>query len=384
MPAATRVLIGDAATYGDPARVASHAFARAFLDDGARLCWIGSPLDAATLMRPRDEQTRHRIRVWQRGGDHPDERATEYYPLTLLPIADRPGFRTHFVVRHTLRATLPRMDTVIRRLGFDEPEVLWLSTSRFAHALFPMRARVRACRVSDDWAHHGQVPPALVAAHDEMVDAADLVFVTSRGLKTKLRARRPDAIYLPNGVAERFFASPGPEPDLLSRFPHPRVVVVGRLDAWVDFDTIARVGERIPGASVLVVGPGRPAARSYPANVYFTGPFPYDDLPALLGACDVGLVPFVPSELTHGVSPLKLFEYLASGLPVVATRLDEIEASSPPALLCDAPGAFADAVASVLDGDPAGRTARVAFAREHTWAKRFGVVKEALAARGVA
>jgi glycosyltransferase involved in cell wall biosynthesis len=276
------------------------------------------------------------------------------------------------------------MSAVVQRLGFQEPEVLWLSTSRFAHALFSMRARVRACRVSEDWAHHGKVPPALIAAHDEMVDAADLVFVTSRGLKANLRARRPDAIYLPNGVSERFFASPGPEPALLSRFPHPRAVVVGRLDGWVDFDTIARVGERNPGASVLVVGPGLPAKRPYPANVHFTGPFPYDELPSLLGACDVGLVPFVRSELTHGVSPLKLFEYLASGLPVVATRLDEIEATSPPALLCDTPDGFADAVASVLDGDPEGRTARVAFAREHTWAKRFDVVKGALAARGVA
>jgi glycosyltransferase involved in cell wall biosynthesis len=384
MAASMRVVLGDAATYGDPARVASHAFARAFLDDGARLCWIGTPLDAAALIRPRDEQTRHRIRVWQRGGERPEERALEYYPLTLLPVADRPGLRTRFVVRHTLRATLPRMEAVIRRLGFHEPDVLWLSTSRFAHALFPLRARVRACRVSDDWAHHGRVPPSLITAHDAMVDAADLVFATSRGLKQGLLKRRPDAIYLPNGVDERFFAKPGPEPDLLSRFPRPRVVVVGRLDAWVDFETIARVGERIPHASVLVIGPGQPESRSYPANVHFTGPFPYGDLPALLAACDVGLVPFLRTPLTHAVSPLKLFEYLASGLPVVATRLDEIEATSPPALLCDTPDAFAGAVASVLDGDPAGRTARVAFAREHTWTKRFGVVRDALAARGVA
>jgi glycosyltransferase involved in cell wall biosynthesis len=169
---------------------------------------------------------------------------------------------------------------------------------------------------------------------------------------------------------------------MLARFPRPRVVMVGRLDEWVDFDAVARVGERLPRASVLVVGPGTPARRSYPANVHFTGPVAHAELPALLGACDVGLVPFVKSAHTHAVSPLKLFEYLAAGLPVVATRLDEIEATSPPALLCDSTAAFAEAAAEVQDGDPAGRAARVAFAREHTWSKRYQTARRALRERG--
>jgi glycosyltransferase involved in cell wall biosynthesis len=212
-----------------------------------------------------------------------------------------------------------------------------------------------------------------------MVDGVDAVFVTSRRLHHKLRVRRPDAVYLPNGVADIFFQPSAVEPAVLARFAHPRVVFVGALDAWVDFDTIARVGETRPRASVLVFGPGQPKHRAYPANVHFLGPYPYRDLPALLRHCDVGIVPFVANELTHAVSPLKLFEYLAAGLATVATRLDEIEASESPALLCDDADAFASAVASVADGDPDGRAARVAFAREHTWPKRFETVRKVLA-----
>jgi glycosyltransferase involved in cell wall biosynthesis len=160
------------------------------------------------------------------------------------------------------------------------------------------------------------------------------------------------------------------------------VVFVGKLDAWVDYDAIARVAERNPDASVLVVGPGTPAARSYPNNVHFTGPFPYRELPWLLGFCDVGLVPFVKNELTHAVSPLKLFEYLACGLPTVATRLDEIETCKAPVTLCDTPDEMAAGVtAQIFNQGSHGM--RIAYARENTWSKRFEVVQEALRARGV-
>ena len=185
-------------------------------------------------------------------------------------------------------------------------------------------------------------------------------------------------MYLPNGVAEFFFQHSDVEPHVLTRFPRPRVVFVGALDAWVDFDCIARVGERVPSTSLLVFGPGSPKARPYPGNVHFLGPHPYRDLPALLCHCDVGIVPFVKSELTHAVSPLKLFEYLATGLATVATRLDEIEASASPAVLCDHTDQFADAVASLLDGDPTGRNQRIAFAKLHTWSKRFETVRTRL------
>jgi glycosyltransferase involved in cell wall biosynthesis len=288
-------------------------------------------------------------------------------------------FRTRFVARHTLQATVPHVEAVLRERGFATPDVAWLSNSRFSHPVWRMaRARKSACRLSDDWAHFGRVPAALLDLHDEMVDGADAVFVTSRRLADKLRARRPDAVYLPNGVADIFFEAHASEPPVLRPFPRPRVVFVGALDAWVDYDTIAHVGARLPRASILVFGPGEPARGAYPSNVHFMGAYPYRGLPTLLRHCDVGIVPFVKSELTHAVSPLKLFEYLAAGLPTVATRLDEIEASASPALLCNDSDAFVRAVESVLDGDASGRDARIAFARQHTWPRRFETVRSVL------
>ena len=376
--------MAEATDFLGTTQVGSHALAHQFAKSGADVCWIGTPLYPGTLLKKDvDVHTARRIDVWKQGGAKAAEHIIEYYPMTLLPVVDRPLFRSRFAARRTLRATAPRLATVLRTHGFSSPDVLWLSNSRFSHALPPLvRARVSACRISDDWEHFGHVPPSLIALHDAMVDATDIVFVTSRRLQEKLAARRPDAIYLPNAVADFFFSPAGSEPAMLAKFARPRIVFVGKLDAWVDFDAIALVAERFPRASVLVVGPGSAARRAYPANVHFTGPFPYRDLPALLASCDVGLVPFVRNELTRAVSPLKLFEYLACGLPAVATRLDEIEASRAPALLCDRAGEFPDAVGSILEGGGTEPATLIAFARENTWSKRFDVVRTALQSRG--
>jgi glycosyltransferase involved in cell wall biosynthesis len=372
--------MAEASEYQAPTQAGSHALAREFVRAGSDVFWLGTPLDLGSIARsPVDARAQRRIRVWRSNGERAPDGVFEYYPLTLLPVADRPWLRTRYVATHTLDATFPPLDAVLRERRFASPDLVWISNSRFSHAAWTMsRARRSACRLTDDWAHLGKVPASLRSLHDDVIDGVDAVFVTSRRLAHTLRARRPDAVYLPNGVAEAFFDGGSAEPTVLARFPRPRVVFVGALDAWIDFDTIAAVAERIPRASVLIFGPGEPKRRAYPANVHFMGAYPYRDLPTLLRHCDVGLVPFARSELTHAVSPLKLFEYLAAGLPTVATRLDEIEASESPSILCDDSISFARAVESVLDGDPAGRAARVAFARENAWPQRFATVRATL------
>lgn len=373
------VLMTELSDYRGPTQLGSHAFAREFAAAGADVMWLGTPIYPHTFLGARDSYTQRRCQVWNEGGRRGDDGITEYYPFTLLPVVDRPFFRTRFAARNTLRATLPRIETVLRERGFATPDVAWFSMSRYANPASALVApRASACRLSDDWAHFRNVPLSLQALHDEVVDAADAVFVTSRRHLAKLRARRPDAVYLPNGVSEIFFHESAPEPEVIARYPHPRIVFVGQLDEWVDFDCIAAVGERNPAASVLVVGPGEAARRPYPANVHFLGGHPYAGLPALLRHCDVGIVPFVPNELTHAVSPLKLYEYFATGLAVVATRLDEIEASESPAVLCDSHEEFARAVTTLSQRSAEGRAQRVAFARQHTWRQRFGVVRARL------
>jgi glycosyltransferase involved in cell wall biosynthesis len=258
--------------------------------------------------------------------------------------------------------------------------VLWLSASRFS---FPMMSlvtpRKRAYRMSDDWASFPEVPRALIDLEARIIDAADAVFVTARVLEERVRPRRPDVVYLPNGVDEEFFSPPAGEDELLRRFPRPRVVFAGTLGDWVDFDSVAATARRLPGASILLVGPGACAdGANLPANVHRTGAVAYERLPAILHACDAGIVPFRRVPRTEAASSNKLFQYLAAGIPVVASRTREFERAEAPAALCETPDAFAEAVAAALESPREERAARVDFARRNTWAARFELVKRTL------
>jgi glycosyltransferase involved in cell wall biosynthesis len=377
----TRVLMAEATDYRSTARVGSHAIARAFLAEGAEVCWIGTPLYPTTLARPQpDPQTRRRVGIWKRGGEITDERLTEYYPFTLLPVVNRPFFRSRFAAVNTLRATIPPVGRSIRRHGFAAPDLLWLSASRFSYPMMSLvAARRRAYRMSDDWASFPEVPHALIDLEARIIDSVDAVFVTAHVLAERVRARRPDVVYLPNGVDAAFFSGPATEDELVRTLPRPRIVFAGTLGSWVDFNAIAATARRLPRASVVLVGPGAPAgADRLPANVHRTGAVEYERLPAILHGCDAGIIPFRRVPRTEAASSNKLFQYLAAGLPVVASRTREFEHTGAPATLCDTADAFADAVADALEHPDVGRPERIAFARAHTWAARFEVVKRTL------
>jgi len=110
--------------------------------------------------------------------------------------------------------------------------------------------------------------------------------------------------------------------------------------------------------SFVLVGPNALARRRLDLrpNLHLLGPRPYEQIPAYLRNADIGLIPFDVRghpDLVNSIHPLKLYEYLASGLPVVASRWDEIASlNSPATTLCGSATEFADALTTALSTTP--------------------------------
>jgi glycosyltransferase involved in cell wall biosynthesis len=186
-------------------------------------------------------------------------------------------------------------------------------------------------------------------------------------------------VYLPNAVDEAFFTPPTGEDPLVRAMPRPRVVFAGTIGDWIDLDAVTETARRLPRASIVLVGPGHGArGASLPANVFTPGPVEYERLPAVIHACDAGIIPFRRTPRTEAASSNKLFQYLAAGLPVVASRTFEFERAGAPVALADSPAEFAAAVETALAHRDQDRSARVAFAREQTWDRRFATITLAL------
>jgi glycosyltransferase involved in cell wall biosynthesis len=123
------------------------------------------------------------------------------------------------------------------------------------------------------------------------------------------------------------------------------------------------------------VGEGDPrgdlAALAEAPNIHLVGGQPFAELPAWLGAADVGLIPYAANAYTAAVFPMKVYEYLAAGLPVVSTPLPSL-AGVEGIAFADTAAAFERTVECALGNDsPERRAARLALARAHSWERRM-------------
>jgi glycosyltransferase involved in cell wall biosynthesis len=154
----------------------------------------------------------------------------------------------------------------------------------------------------------------------------------------------------------------------------PLVVYAGTLDARLDVDWLLQTARALPEATIALVGPVVDASHLEPlravSNIEFRDPLPRAELAALLRSADLGVIPHRRSPLTEAMSPLKLYEYLAGGLPVVATDLEPMRGIDPRVLLVGAGGDFAGAARAALALGRAREGARRQFVRDNSWRSR--------------
>jgi glycosyltransferase involved in cell wall biosynthesis len=185
----------------------------------------------------------------------------------------------------------------------------------------------------------------------------------------------PNAVELPNYVDRG-----GDDP--YRSLARPVLLTAGTLESWLAADLLADVAQRRPAWSLVFAGPvktdlGELFERS---NVHYLGVLPYRELSRYLRHADVGLIPFRLGKISAGATPGKLYQYLAAGLPVVATDfLDDESAREHVYSSPEDADAFVQAVEQALaQDDESRRVARRVYARENSWDARFDLIESAL------
>ena len=160
-----------------------------------------------------------------------------------------------------------------------------------------------------------------------LVSAADLTVASAPDLALRLERLGAEPILIPNGVNQRIFGRDvSARPDDLPEADTPIIGYHGSLYGnWFDWEALSDVAERFDTSPIVIIGDDKAPRPTMPPNVVFLGLKPQSELPAYLARFSVGLVPFVVSEPMHAVSPLKAFEYLASGVAVAAPPLRALE-----------------------------------------------------------
>jgi len=177
----------------------------------------------------------------------------------------------------------------------------------------------------------------------EMARKADLVFCSSQKLCEQKEYYNTSTYHMPHGVNYELFSRVVFDEELelandIRPIPKPVLGFYGHISYdWVDVDLLKYIANKKPEWSILLIGKYSLKEDEFKhySNIYVIGERKFEELPTYCKGIDVGLIPFVSSKLTDNCNPLKLYEYLAAGLPVVSTDIPEVRNYRDAVLIAD-------------------------------------------------
>jgi glycosyltransferase involved in cell wall biosynthesis len=261
------------------------------------------------------------------------------------------------------------------RMGLVEPAVI------LAHPLLAGFAELEwAGRVTffatDDWlAYEPQRRwwPAYEESFRRVRERGRGVAAVSGAALERIAPSGPSAV-IPNGIDPGEWLGPAPAPRAGAQTGRPLLVYAGTLDSRLDVAGLRELARRMPEALLVLAGPLLDAPHLEElrglSNVEIRPPLGRVEVVELLRGADVGLVPHVDNALTRAMSPLKLYEYLAAGLPVAASDLAPMRGVDASVTVVARGEDYAPAVEAALARGRAGGEARADFIARNSWRAR--------------
>lgn len=278
-------------------------------------------------------------------------------------------------------------------IGFNHPW-LWTYNPLSAKLLKLSRYPLIVYHAVDAVQEQPCMPRALIDEEEEkLCSQADYVFVTSPNIESRLRRFSRRIRFDPNVADYRHFSScldlnPARIPSDLAIIPEPRIGFVGAISNYkLDFGLISAVATANPQWQFVFLGPtgeGEPFTNTellkQQPNIHLLGRRSYEALPFYCAGFACGWLPLRINPYTQSMFPMKFFEYLSAGLPVVATNINSLLRYGDVAFLVSPnPHDFADALNAAINGAGPDLETRLAVAKQHTYLGRTQSMLTALA-----
>ena len=331
-----------------------------------RMLVVNRPISLAEIaIYRRGWRPRHGALLKRSGGAYLSQVGPKTYTLDLVvpellrPLRLRRGWTPYIFGRPALAAATR---AAMAGLGFADDYALFLSAPLFSPLARALRPPLLIADAQDNLLKHAlyRDVPGVAEGYDYWRQHADLLFANSR--ETAAWLGRPDARHIANGVDVEVFspAVPRPTPADVAALPRPIVGYAGKMQEMFDVEMALAALRALPDVSFAFIGQQLDPKWMAPLwalpNAHYLGDKPYAELPAYLAAFDICSIPY-SVERQHGGDPIKFYEYLAAGKPVVTTRIGGV-------------GAFADfpqvRVVERAEQYVAALRELTALAREHT------------------
>lgn len=302
------------------------------------------------------------------------------------------------------KAMRGHIQEVMDKLKIQAP-LLWINSHDAGHLAGKLGERGVIYDITDDWISLTQSDrlKKLVEAQDAaLCQSADAVIVCSPHLQRMKSELARKLFLIPNGVDARHYEhvsnKNGTRPEMPAAARNWAAPVLGytgtihpdRLDVALTENLAREMGNHpaLEGGSIVLIGPNMLEAPDRArlegtGRVIFQEPIPYQELPRWMAAFDACIVPHRVTPFTESLNPIKLWEYLAAGLPIVSTPVAGFRDYPNLVALAGDAGTFAASAANAVQqwsGEAGQNLARQrqAVARQHSWPARFDVIESVM------
>ena len=300
--------------------VGSHHLAKSMSHMDFDVVHMSIPWTLGHLLKPNADLKR-RIQVWKRGGVYHNDKLLEYVPFVPWPWAISARFLTKERNLHLKFAFFPPeiLDKVYDFVYIDDPRFVGLK-----NIIQSKRWIYRATDVYMDITGD----PSRQIAENLLIDDVDKFIATSKPVATHLKkfnSTKEIAIF-ENGVDFQHFSTAQALPNEYVA-DVKRVVYAGAIDDRLDLEVLKEIAVSGIDLEVIIIGKASPSIVGLYAkipNMRFLGPVDYEFLPSYIQHADIAILPLSDHPANDGRSPMKLYEYFASGLPVIAWATSEL------------------------------------------------------------
>lgn len=373
--------------YESPFQVGDHHLARSFAADGWQVAFISVPITPFHLFSKQRKTLKERLGNYRSKGQlHKVGRGEilSYVPGAWAVPRQFPLLNSAAFSDFWPKLTLPSLKAWLNQHGFGTVDLLYFSSTLYAPLLKELPHKQSVLRIMDQEMGFRHFTKQDKNRLFYLAQAVDLVVYSAYSLEKIVNILRPkQTLHLPNGVDPDNFLDKHPAlPHEYQNLEKPIAVYVGAMYYWFDHALINQLTEALPDVNFVLIGPKDEVQRKLTArpNLHLLGRRPYKDLPKYLYHANLGIIPFNRvhyPELVNAVNPLKLYEFAACGLPIVATRWDELERINPPAQLCTSKEEFVTAIQQALAQPPDPET-QISFARQFDWSIQYQELVSAL------
>ena len=351
----------------------------------AEVIYIDPPV---TILAPlKDRSAFKRLTAFRKPGQKAKDNITVYSPPLVFPFFNKYRWINRINQKMIARYIRKRM----KEHGFTEP-YLWCYTPTSCDLihLIPNRGVIYDC-VDRHSAYKGMIDPVVVDAMEkDLATAADQVFCTAAGLYDTLRQYNENTELIPNGVDYELFSRAAESPGKAAAEENKPVFgFVGMLQECIDYQCMEAVAQAFPEGELVLVGRSLPGVdlsslRAYP-NVRFMGLVPQAELPEIIAGFDVCLNLFKEGRLSKDVSPLKFYEYLATGKPIVSTRepLQVMDYADVVYIAENREDFVVKCREALQERDPSKVKKRMEYGKACSWDRRVQQMEQILLERGI-